>query len=78
MILDNIQKAPEYIYDMNNRIVFTENTDNLQNYVLGSVTIFDKTTNKVETINNVRKFSFDEEKIYLLIENNNNYIIEIH
>ena len=78
LILDNIQKAPEYIYDMNNRIVFTENTDNLQNYVLGSVTIFDKTTNKVETINNVRKFSFDEEKLYLLIENNNNYIIEIH
>lgn len=30
-----------------------------------------------KTINNVRKFSFDEEKIYLLIENNNNYIIEI-
>lgn len=82
LILDNIQKAPEYVYNMKDKLVFTENTDNLKYNSeinnLGYVTIYDKTTNKVEIFNNIRKFSFDERNIYLLIENNDDYLVEVY
>ncbi len=80
LVIDNIEKQPEYIYNINNNLIFTENTDNLKYYSetdnLGSVVIYNKLNSNIEKFDNIRKVSFDEEYMYLLYQSNNNYSVK--
>lgn len=76
LIIKNIEKQPEYIYNTNNKLIFTENTDNIDIDNLGSVIIYNKLNNDTEKFDNIRKVSFDEEYMYLLYQSNNNYSVK--
>ena len=80
LVISNIEKQPEYIYNINNKLIFTENTDNIKYYSetdnLGSVLIYNKLNNNTEKIDDIRKVSFDEEYMYILYQSNNNYSIK--
>lgn len=71
LIVTNVPKQPEKIYHVNNTLIFTENDDNV-GYVrddnLGSVLIFDTISKYTNNIKKVRKVSFDEEKMYVIIQ----------
>lgn len=80
LVISNIEKQPEYIYNINNKLIFTENTDNIKYYSetdnLGSVLIYNKLNNSTEKIDDIRKVSFDEEYMYILYQSNNNYSVK--
>ena len=80
LVINNIDKQPENIYNINDRLIFTENTDNVKYYSdtdnLGSVVIYNKLNNKIDKFNNVRKVSFDEEYMYLLYQSDNKYSVK--
>ena len=80
LVISNIEKQPEYIYNINNKLIFTENTDNIKYYSerdnLGSVLIYNKLNNSTEKIDDIRKVSFDGEYMYILYQSNNNYSVK--
>ena len=70
-IIPNVSKQPEKVYHINNTLIFTENVDNiheLKNDNLGSVLIYDTISKTTNNIDKVRKASFDEEKMYVIIQ----------
>lgn len=80
LLISDIEKQPEYVYNINNKLIFTENTDNVKYYNetdnLGSVVIYNELNNNVEKFNNIVKASFDEKYMYLLYQSNNDYFVE--
>ena len=80
LVISNIEKQPEYIYNINNNLIFIENTDNMKYYSetdnLGSVVIYNKLNSNTEIFDNIRKVSFDEEYMYLLKQTDNNYSVK--
>ena len=73
LIISNIEKQPEYVYNINNKLIFTENTETNN---IGSVVIYNKLNNNIEKYDNIRKVSFDEEYMYLLYQSNKKYSVE--
>ena len=59
-------------------LIFTENTDNLKYYTstdnLGTVLVYDGKS--IERFDGIRKVSFDENYMYLLIDANENYVVQ--
>lgn len=80
LVISDIEKQPEYIYNINNKLIFTENTDNVKYYSetdnLGSVVVYNKLNKNTEKFDNIRKVSFDEKYMYLLYQSNNNYSVK--
>lgn len=80
LVVSDIEKQPEYIYNINNKLIFTENTDNVKYYSetdnLGSVVVYNKLNKNTEKFDNIRKVSFDEKYMYLLYQSNNNYSVK--
>ena len=80
LVISDVEKQPEYVYNMNNKLIFTENTDNVKYYSeidnLGSVIIYNKQNNNIEIFTNIRKVSFDDDYIYLLNQSNNSYFVQ--
>ena len=80
LILTNIKSEPEYVYNIGDKLIFTENTDNLEYKSsvdnLGSVLVYSLYTKNVEIFEKVRKVSFDENSMYLLIDSDGNYIVQ--
>lgn len=80
MILDNIKNMPEYVYNTNNKLIFTENTDNLKYYTeknnLGSAIIYNVKSGEIQAYNNIRKFCYDEDFLYMMIDVGNKYYVE--
>ena len=80
LIISDVEKQPVYVYNLNNKLIFTESTDNVKYNIdkdnLGSVLIYDKQTNNIEKYIDIRKVSFDENFIYLLYQSNNNYSVK--
>jgi len=81
-LIDSVEKKPEYVYSLDNKLVFTENTNNLvyletdTNRNIGSVIIYDKENKKVERYSNIRKFARDDENIYMIRRENNQYYVD--
>ncbi len=73
LILNNINKAPTYVYNTKNELIFTEYTNNNYN---SDVIIYNKETKKTERIEEVNKISFDEKHMYLIQKINNKYNIK--
>lgn len=80
LILSDVKNKPEYVYNINNRLIFTENTDNLKYYSekdnLGSVIVYNIYNNDTIKFENIRKLSFDENYMYLLISKDEEYVVE--
>lgn len=73
LILNDIKNKPDYVYNINNKLIFTENTDNKYNNNLGLVVIYDISSKSIEKFDSIRKVCFDENYMYLLI---NNYVVQ--
>ena len=78
MVVSNINDKPDYVYNINDKLIFTENTDNLKYYTstdnLGTVLVYDGKS--IERFDGIRKVSFDENYMYLLIDANENYVVQ--
>ncbi len=79
LVVSNIEKKPDYIYNIDNKLIFTENTDNVSygsDYdTLGSVVVYNKLNDKIQKYDKIRKACFDEEYMYLLYQSNKNYAV---
>jgi len=73
LVVSGIEREPDNVYVKNNKLIFTENTDNLYEKKLGSVVVYDIYTKKLEQFNFINKLSFDENNMYLLIIDNQEY-----
>ena len=80
LVLNNVDKTPEYVYNINNKLIFTENTDGIYYYSddndFGSVVVYNKTNKKIEKYNNIVKVCFDEKYMYLLYKSQKNYSVK--
>ena len=80
LVLNNVDKTPEYVYNINNKLIFTENTDGIYYYSddndFGSVVVYNKTNKKTEKYNNIVKVCFDEKYMYLLYKSQKNYSVK--
>lgn len=80
LVLSDIKNEPEYVYNINNKLIFTENTDNLKyntsNDNLGSVVVYDISSKDIEKFDGIRKVCFDENYMYLLINSTENYVVQ--
>lgn len=80
LVLSDIKNKPEYVYNINNKLIFTENTNNLKyntsNDNLGSVVVYDISSKDIEKIDGIRKVCFDENYMYLLINSTKKYVVQ--
>ncbi len=80
LIISDVEKQPEYVYNINNKLIFTKNTNNIKYNIdkdnFGSVLIYDKQTNNIEKYDDIYKASFDENFMYLLYRSRNNYSVK--
>jgi len=74
-LLENIPQQPEYVYRYNDKIIFTNNTDYIRKDILGSVIIYDLNEKTHKIYDKIRKASFDEDKLYLINEENEEYTV---
>lgn len=78
LVVSNINDKPDYVYNINDKLIFTENTDNLKYYTstdnLGTVLVYDGKS--IERFDGIRKVSFDENYMYLLIDAKENYVVQ--
>ena len=74
-VLDNIEIQPEKIHEIGNSIVFIDKLyTSMRNY--SKVTFYSKETHDVKIYDNVRNYSVEGNYIYLVLAENDDYVVK--
>lgn len=80
VLIRDVDAAPEYVYNFEDKLIFTENTDNCRHLSdinnTGTVIIYDVSSRYAKHVDNIIKTSFDSKYLYMLIGNGSDYYID--
>lgn len=81
LLLKNIENEPQELYNINNKLIFTENTNNLKYNMLyenlGSVVVYDLIKRReISQYKGIRNIFFDNNQMYLVVNGEKNYYVD--